>query len=257
MPIPLTVVIPTLNEAEGIAEAVGRLAWADEVIVADGGSTDDTVERARGAGARVLERTGPTIAAQRNAAIAAARNRWILALDADERVPRALQAEIAAGLAAPAAGAYRMRLRTFYLGREFKRAHGGQEWKTRLFTSDRRYVERRVHESLEPGPEPASLRECLLHYPYRDISHHHQKLDRYARWGAQDLYDQGRRASFADMAARPLWRFMRSYFFRGNCLDGRFGLVNSVMDAYAAYLKYAYLWDLERNRSPTPPPFPP
>lgn len=52
----------------------------------------------------------------------------------------------------------------------------------------------------------------------------------------------------------PLWRFVRSYFFRGNCLDGRFGLVNSVMDAYAAYLKYAYLWDLERTSAPTPPP---
>ena len=82
--VPLSVVIPVLDEADRIAACVRRLAWADEVLVADGGSRDDTVALARGAGATVLERTGPTIAAQRNAAIALARNRLDFALDADE-----------------------------------------------------------------------------------------------------------------------------------------------------------------------------
>src|SRR5438445_7302501 len=81
--LPLTVVIPTLNEAWQIAEALAALRWVDEVIVADGGSTDDTVAIARARGTRVIELKGPTIAAQRNAAIAAARNEWVLALDAD------------------------------------------------------------------------------------------------------------------------------------------------------------------------------
>src|SRR5580765_8074685 len=82
----VSIVMPTLNEAAQIAQAVGDLAWADEVIVVDGGSTDDTAGIAGRAGASVLTVTGQTIGAQRNAGIAAARNRWILALDADERV---------------------------------------------------------------------------------------------------------------------------------------------------------------------------
>ena len=79
--VPLSVVIPVLDEADRIGACVRRLGWADEVLVADGGSRDDTVALARAAGATVLERTGPTIAAQRNAAIALARNRWVFALD--------------------------------------------------------------------------------------------------------------------------------------------------------------------------------
>src|SRR3954463_5915111 len=91
----VTVVMPTLNEAAQIAQAVGDLAWADEVIVVDGGSTDNTVNLAKGAGARVITLEGETIGAQRNAGIDAARNRWILALDADERVTPQLRLEIA------------------------------------------------------------------------------------------------------------------------------------------------------------------
>src|SRR5690242_18379076 len=83
--LPLTVVIPTLNESAQIAQAIADVAWADEVIVVDGGSTDDTVSLAQCAGAHVLVVTGTTIAGQRNAGIEAARNQWVLALDADER----------------------------------------------------------------------------------------------------------------------------------------------------------------------------
>src|ERR1700694_1939004 len=116
--VPLTVSIPTLDEADQIAECIGRAAWANEIIVADAGSSDGTVELARAHGARVMENTGPTIAAQRNAAIAAASNQWILAVDADERITDALREEIARILQAPAHPAYRVRRRNFYLGKE-------------------------------------------------------------------------------------------------------------------------------------------
>jgi glycosyltransferase involved in cell wall biosynthesis len=101
MSLPVTIVIPTLNEADQIADCVQQVAWADEVIVADAGSTDGTVSLARQAGALVLERIGPTIAAQRNTAIARARNPWIFALDADERFTNELREELAATLPNP------------------------------------------------------------------------------------------------------------------------------------------------------------
>src|SRR4051812_28223584 len=92
--VPVSVVIPTLNEAAQIREAIADLAWADEVLIIDGGSTDGTADLAQAAGARVLVVAGQTIGAQRNAGIAAARNAWILALDADERASAQLRLEI-------------------------------------------------------------------------------------------------------------------------------------------------------------------
>jgi glycosyltransferase involved in cell wall biosynthesis len=245
--VPLTVVIPTLNEVDQIAECIRRVSWANEVIVADAGSTDATVSIARGLGARVLEHTGPTIAAQRNAAIATARNQWVLAVDADERVSEQLQEEIARVLQRPAHPAYRIRRRNFYLGKELSRGHWGRDWVTRLFPRERRYIERRVHEGLEPVPDQGLLKGCLDHVPYRDLSHQLDKMNRYARWGAEDLYQAGRRAGVWDLVGRPLGRFLRSYFLQGSCWDGRFGVVASVLGAYTAFLKYAHLWALERQ----------
>jgi glycosyltransferase involved in cell wall biosynthesis len=245
--VPVTVIIPTLNEADQIAECIGRAAWADEIIVADAGSTDATVSVAQGLGARVLERTGPTIAAQRNAAIAAARNQWVLAIDADERTTDELRDEIACTVGAPAHPVYRIRRRNFYLGRELTRGHWGKDWVTRLFTRERRYLERRVHERLEPVADPGFLQGCLDHVPYRDLYHHLEKMNRYALWGAEDLFDQGLRASAWDLSARPVGRFLRAYLLQGGFLDGRFGLTTSVLGAYTAFMKYAHLWALERR----------
>jgi glycosyltransferase involved in cell wall biosynthesis len=246
-PVPLTVVIPTLDEGAQIVECVRHLAWADEVIVADAGSTDDTLDAARGAGATVLERTGPTIAAQRNAAIGQARNEWIFALDADERVSDALRDELAALLRAPAHQVYQVRRQNFYLGRELIRGRWGKDWVTRLFTRDRRFVERRVHEGLEPVADTGRLTGTLRHVPYRDLAHQVEKMHRYARWGAEDMFDRGERASLWDLGFHPVGRFLRAYLLQGAVLDGRFGLVTSALGGYTAFLKYAHLWALERH----------
>jgi glycosyltransferase involved in cell wall biosynthesis len=254
MSLPVTIVIPTLNEAEQIADCVQQVAWADEIIVADAGSTDATVPFARQAGALVLEQVGPTIAAQRNTAIAHARNAWIFALDADERFSDELREELAATLSNPQHRAYRVRRRNFYLGSELRRGHWGRDWVTRLFVKECRWRERRVHETLEFAGESGVLRGTLLHSPYRTLSHQLEKMDRYARWGAQDLYDGGRRATAWDLWARPLGRFARAYLLQGAIFDGRFGLVASALGAYTGFLKYAHLWALERARLPAPPP---
>lgn len=245
--VPVTVVIPTLNEADQIGELVASLAWAGEVIVADGGSTDQTVAIATTAGARVLESTGPTIAAQRNAAIAQSSNQWVLTVDSDERVSEELRQELERVIAAPAHPAYRVRRRNFYLGRELTRGHWGRDWVTRLFTRERRYVERRVHEGLEKVSNPGLLAGTLLHTPYRDLAHQLEKMERYARWGAQDLLDNGEHASAWDLAGRPFGRFLRAYLLQGNIVDGKFGLATSMLGAYGTFLKYAHLWALERK----------
>lgn len=246
--VPVTVVIPTLNEAGQIAECVRQAAWADEVLVADAGSADATVALAREAGATVLEHTGPTIAAQRNAAIAAARNGWVFALDADERFTPELVEAIGGALAAPAHGAYRVWRRNYYLGWERTRGSWGRDRVVRLFPKERRYVERRVHEGLEPVPDVGDLTGRLVHHPYRDLAHHLEKIAKYARWGAEDLYDRGRRARWSDLIFRPAYRFVRAWILSGDWVEGRLGLVSATLDAYSVFLKYASLWALEGER---------
>lgn len=247
MPAPLTVVIPTLNEASQIAECVRGLAWAEEVIVADGGSTDGTPHLAEAAGATVLRGAWATIAAQRNAAVAAARHDWILAVDADERVSADLAREITAVIAAPAHEAYAARRRNVYLGRPIRHGGWGSDWVVRVFKKDRRFVERRVHEHLERRGDVGRLPGAIEHVPYRDLSHHLQKLDRYAAWAARDLADRGRRARLSDLLFRPPVRFFRMYVIQLGVLDGWHGAVLCGMAAMSVFLKYARLWELQQR----------
>jgi len=244
----LSVVIPSLDEAGRIQKAIENLRWADEVIVADGGSRDGTVELATLANAKVLHVPGGTIASQRNAAIAAARNQWVLTLDVDEHISRDLRMEIARTLEAPGHEAYRIPFHNFYLGHEMRHGRWGNESHVRLFQRNRRFLERRVHEHLEPISDVGSLRGFIEHRPYRSLAHHVEKMVRYARWGAEDLADRGREAKASDLTVRPLWRFIREYVFSGGWRDGRAGLLVAALSGFSALLKYAHLQELEWQR---------
>lgn len=248
MPVPITIVIPTRDEALQIDECVRQLTWAGEVIVADGGSADGTVAQARAAGAVVLEHAGPTIADQRNAALAQARYPWVFALDADERFTEALREEVARVIQRPRHEAYQVRRRNFYLGVEQTRGHWGRDWVTRLFPRERRYLPMRVHEHLEAIEDIGRLEGALLHTPYRDLGHQLEKMNRFAGWSAQDMYDRGQRAGLWNLAARPAGRFLRAYLLQGGAAEGRRGLVSALLGGYTAFLKYAHLWALEVSR---------
>ena len=248
MPTSISVVIPTRNEAGQIGACVRHLAWADEVIVADGGSADGTVDEARSAGATVIEVPEVTIAAQRNAAIARARHRWVLALDADERVGPDLARELEQ-LAAGSAGheAYAVRRNNVYLGRRMQYAGWGDSWAVRVFQRKRRFVEKRVHEGLEPVADVGRLTHPLEHTPYKNLAHHVRKLVLYAEWGALDMRDAGRRTRIWDLALRPPWQFFRTYVLQLGVLEGWRGLVLCGLAGVSVFLKYAWLWDLQQR----------
>ena len=238
--VPVTVVIPTLNEADRIADVLASLSFADEVVVVDGGSTDSTSCIAKDLGATVLVSEGPTIAAQRNRGIAIARNEWILALDADERASPELIAELAPVLQKPAYDAYRIRFRNFYGGRELKHGQWARDWHVRLFRRRYRFLERRVHERLEDVSSVGALRGRIVHTPYRDFHDHLQKLVRYSQLGAEDLRARGYRVTTWHLLVRPSWRFLREFVFHGSFREGRIGVVTSAMSALASFLKYAF-----------------
>jgi len=242
--------IITLNEAEHIADAITSVSWADEVIVIDAGSSDDTVAMARSCGARVEYRAWTGWIDQKNFAASLARPDWILSLDGDERVSPALARELEGLLqTVPPIGAYRMPRVTFHLGRWIRTTDFYPDYQTRLY--DRRVARWKgqyVHESvaLDTG-RPGQLRGELLHYSFRDLRDQLDRINKYTTLGAKQMYESGRRAGPLHLAMHPPAAFLRNYILRRGILDGTAGLTISMLQAWSVFLKFAKLWELERN----------
>lgn len=250
--IPVTVVIPTLNEAGRIERAIESVRWADEVIVVDSGSSDDTAAIARRAGARVMVVMGLTIGAKRNAAIAEARNDWILALDADEEATPELRDSIASLCAgqSPRHRAFRIRSRNWHLGRELRHGPWGRDWKVRVFSRSERFSSARVHENLESLDDVGALDGALIHHPYRDLAHQIVKIAQYAKWAAEDMRARGKRGSVGAMLTRPVWRFIRDYVVLSGWRDGSAGFIVAAVSSFSVFLKYAMLLMPREQQSP-------
>jgi glycosyltransferase involved in cell wall biosynthesis len=242
---PITIVIPTRNEATQIVACIRHLDWAADVVIVDGGSTDETVTLARAAGARVITDGPAGIGEQRNTGIAAARHEWVFALDADERIEGALAQELVAVSANSTHEAYRMKRRNAFQGRVLRRGHWGNDWVVRFARREFRYGGNPVHPGLQGLRDVGTLTQELDHTPYRDLSHHVEKLVAYARMSASALSARGRRARWRDLSLRPAAHFWREYLLRGGFLDGRMGVIQAAMGAIGGFLKYAFLWEQE------------
>jgi len=239
------VTIITRDESANIDAAIESVAWADEIVVVDADSADDTAERARRHGARVEVRRWPGFSAQKNYAAAIASNDWILSIDADERVTPDLADEIKALLASePPQRGYRLPRISWYLGRWIRGTDWYPDYQLRLY--DRRageWKERRVHESVSlRSVEPGRLAHDLQHIPYRDISHHLQTIDRYTTLAAAQMTADGRIPSIAGVALNPPFAFLRNYVLRGGFRLGSVGFVVSTLNAYYVFLKLAKAW---------------
>jgi glycosyltransferase involved in cell wall biosynthesis len=254
--IPVSVVIAVRNEQEEITDCVRSVAWARQVVVVENDSNDETVARARAAGATVFSQPFVSIGAQRNAAIARASEPWILVLDADERASAAFGRALGALVALPpAAGgdaprAYRVRRRNVFFGREI--LHGGWERDRplRLFSATLRYDERPVHEHVIVSGPVAEFGEPLLHTPYGSLDEYFEKLGRYSRGWAEQHFARGRRATIADLLLRPAGRVMSMLLLRGGWRDGVHGVVLAALAGVSVAAKYAQLWALARAGGP-------
>jgi glycosyltransferase involved in cell wall biosynthesis len=249
----VTVTVITRNESSNLAAALESVRWADEIVVVDSESTDDTVAIARRYTDRVVVRPWPGYVAQKNFAAAQATHDWILSLDADERVSPELAAEIQHVLTRPDAAGYRIPRVTFHLGRWIRSTDWYPDYQLRLY--DRRraaWQGRYVHESVRAEGPVARLRHELQHYAYRDLAHHVQTMDRYTTLAARQLFEDGRRASWIDILIVPRLTFFRNYILRRGFRDGMTGLVISTMNAYYVALKFAKLRELCSPSTSTP-----
>ena len=246
----LTVTVITRNEAAQIAAALETVAWADEIVVVDAESTDETAAIARRFTDRVVTRTWTGFVDQKNHAVELASHDWILSLDSDERVTPALRSEIRSLLSGdPGAHGYRIPRVTFYLGRWIRTTDWYPDHQVRLYNRRHgRWVGRHVHESVEVGGPVGTLGGDLQHLPYRDIADHVATIDRYTTLAARQMAEAGRRAGLPDIVVRPPLAFLRNYVVRGGFRDGGPGLVVSLLNSYYVMLKFAKLWETTRTR---------
>ena len=239
----LSVAIIACNEAHRIARCLQSVAFADQVVVLDSGSTDDTVAIARGLGADVeVTPDWPGFGPQKNRALARCRYRWVLSIDADEQVSDALAAEILRVLrAAPAeatVAGYWLRRSSRYCGQVIRHGLWGNDRVLRLFERQRgRFTDARVHESLVCDGETRVLEGILVHDSVDSPEDARSKARRYAFLGAEALRARGRGGSLQG-GVHAGWSFVRGYLLRAGFLDGRFGLTLARLNAAGTFWKY-------------------
>ncbi len=269
---PLSVVVLAKNEAINIPRCLTSLQWCDDVVVVDDLSTDETRELAVAAGARVLSHPFESFAAQRNWALQQGelKNEWVLLLDADEVCTTKLQMALIAAVKSAGENivGFKMCRKTMFLGRWLKRTDGFPVWIMRMVRRDRAWFIDQGHGEV-PVPdvdgELGTIREPFIHYPFsHGISHWVRRHCDYATREAElemkhqqplrcfELlsFDSSKRrtalrALSRRVPARPVFRFLYQYIWKGGFLEGRGGLAFSTLMAFYESLIIIKRWELQ------------
>ena len=241
----ITAVIAAHNESANIEACIASVDWAREVIVVENDSIDDTVDRARSAGATVISPKFTTIGAARNNAIERVHTSWVFVIDADERCTPELATEVRERIKLPGDNvAFRIPRRNYFLGKEIRHGGWGNDKPVRLFRREIRYNANLVHEHvIVTNGGIGEVRNSLLHYTYVSLDQYFEKFDRYSRWWAEQNYAKGRRTSAAAVFFKPPARFLSMYVLRGGFRDGGRGLMLACLAATSVMAKYARLWE--------------
>jgi len=246
----LTVIIPCKNERNNIGACIDSARRvADEVLVADSGSTDGTLEIVRQlGGCRVIQREYVNSGNFKNWAIPQAGHPWVLIVDADERFTQPLADEINFLLAVgPAHQGYYLYRTNYFLGRRVRFSGWRGDKVLRLFRRDLgRYAGESDHAQLELASGNAGyLKHPLQHFTYWTLDQYFLKFHRYTVQSAQNKHAAGRRASYGRMLLAPPLRFLHCYVVRLGFLDGMTGLQVCALAAMATFVKQARLWELD------------
>ncbi|MCW5623667.1 MAG: glycosyltransferase family 2 protein [Burkholderiales bacterium] len=248
MSVPLSVTVVTLNAGHQIEACLRSVAWADELLVVDSGSTDDTVAIAERCGARVVHQQWLGYGPQKRFATASARNDWVLSVDADERVSPELRLAIGAVLQSPTCAGYRFRRCNRFMGRWLRHGEGYPDWSLRLYDRNRgNWSADPVHERVEVSGLVQTIDGDLLHESADTLSAYLAKQNRYTTLQAEQLHARGRRGSVMKLVLSPPIRFLKFYVLRQGFRDGVPGLVHILIGCFNTAMKNAKLLELDRS----------
>ena len=242
----LSVTVITQNEAHNIAACLASVDFADQRVVVDSGSSDNTAQIAAQCGAEVTLHTDwQGFGMQKSRALALARCDWVLSIDADERVSPELQAEIKRVLAAPLFAAYTLPRLSSFCGQSMRHSGWYPDRVLRLFRrGEASFSDDLVHEKVLTQAAVGQLKSDLLHNTYRDVAHMLSKSDAYSTAGAAAMFNKGQSASLPGAVAHAAWAFVRTYVLRRGFLDGQLGFVLASSVAQTTYYRYVKLWQL-------------
>lgn len=253
MSVRLSVVMIAKNAADLLPDCLASVAWADELILLDSGSTDDTVDVARAAGVNVfINADWQGYGTQRQRAQQYATGDYVLMIDTDERVTPELRQAIQRVLTAPQPDAvYSIARRNYFLGRFMRHSGWYPDRVMRLYPRTRyQYNDNQVHESLSCNNAPViALEGDLLHLTCRDFASFQRKQLSYATAWAQERHQLGKKTSLAGIFSHTMGAFLKTLVLRGGVLDGKQGWLLAVVNAQYTFNKYTELWALNRGYS--------
>ena len=245
----LSVAIITLNEEKRLTDCLKSISFANDIVVVDSGSTDNTVSIAKTHGARVFHEEWQGFGEQKQLAIDHCQNSWVLVLDADERVSPETAEEIGSILSVPDPNqAYKVPRKNLFLNRWIQHAGWWPDYVIRLINTDFcRMNTKPVHESIEVNGKTGTLQNPLIHFATQNIEHTMAKMDRYSSIGAKEMFENGEKASYSKALGRGAWAFVYNYLFRMGFRDGSPGFIIAVSDGLNKFFKYAKLVELSKN----------
>ncbi|BCK88805.1 hypothetical protein MIZ01_2611 [Sideroxyarcus emersonii] len=239
----LSVIIITKNEAANIRDCLQSVAWADELIVVDSASSDDTADIARAMGALVYAHADwPGFGPQKNRALGYASQDWVFSIDADERVTPELRAELEQAMRTGNADGYYCPRLSQFCGKFVHHSGWYPDYVLRLFKRGTgRFSDSLVHESVLLTGGTSKLKNPLLHYSYLTVNDVERKIEHYSSAAAKQMFQSGKRAGWLRAILSAWWAFVRTYIVRLGVLDGSAGWNIARMNARTTYLKYRKL----------------
>lgn len=240
----LTVILPCYNEEAYIEAALRSVSFANEIIVIDSFSTDNTPAIAKKYASLFLEREFDNFSTQKNYALTYATSDWILFLDADERITYPLQLEIKQAISSGKHAGYKLNFPHFFMNR-FLYHHSSDV--LRLVQREGTSYTGLVHEKLSITGTVGKLKNPVLHFTYKSLDHYIQKRESYAWFQAEQLYKKGKKTNLFLLCFKPFWRFFNSYLLKGGFKDGIPGLSISAINAYGVFERYVKLLLLQRG----------
>ena len=244
----VSVAIITRDAAADLDRCLASLGFADEVVVLDQGSTDETAAVCARHGAVLHQGAWQGFGPTKQAASALCRNRWVLSVDSDEEITPELAAAIVALPEAPPMAAYAVNRLSRFLGRWIHHCGWHPEFVVRLFDRERAaFNDKPVHEGIETDGTVGRLPGLMRHYTYETMEQYIAKLNRYTTLAAEQMHAEGRRTSLWQAVVRAEATFWRMFLLRGGILDGWTGAVLCWSSGFYVLTKYVKLWRLGRS----------